>query len=179
MRCLIFIMENFYTDKMASFTLDQLKGQILTYFKTYYDHLVSTMWFPMLVICQFSYCRHRSPILAASGSLWLHSGMLTHLPLDKMTAISDIFKPICFNENIRIAIKISEIRSLESNWQYVSIGSGNGLTPNRRQAITWTNADPLHWRTYASLGLNELTGMRLGGAVYLWGHPGRETQTSS
>ena len=25
--------------------------------------------------------------------------------------ISDIFKPICFNENIRIAIKISEIRS--------------------------------------------------------------------
>ena len=30
-----------------------------------------------------------------------------------------------------------------------SFGSGNGLAPNRRQAITWTNADPLHWRIYA------------------------------
>ena len=31
-----------------------------------------------------------------------------------------------------------------SNWQYPSSGSGNGLTPNRRQAIIWTNADPIH-----------------------------------
>ena len=31
-----------------------------------------------------------------------------------------------------------------------------GLAPNRRQAITWTNADPVHWRTYAALeGLSE------------------------
>ena len=28
-----------------------------------------------------------------------------------------------------------------------SIGSGNGLVPNRRQAITWSYADPVHWRT--------------------------------
>ena len=27
----------------------------------------------------------------------------------------------------------------ESNWQYVSIGSDNGLAANRRQAIIWTN----------------------------------------
>ena len=44
----------------------------------------------------------------------------------------------------------------ESNWQYASIGSGNGLAPNRRQAITWPNADPVHWHMYAALGGDEL-----------------------
>ena len=28
--------------------------------------------------------------------------------------------------------------------------------PNRRQAIIWTNADPVHWRIYAALGRDEL-----------------------
>ena len=37
------------------------------------------------------------------------------------------------------------------------IGFDNGLTPNRRQAIIWTNADPIHWRIYVSLGGDELT----------------------
>ena len=27
----------------------------------------------------------------------------------------------------------------------------NGLAPIRRQAIIWTNADPIHWRIYAAL----------------------------
>ena len=30
-----------------------------------------------------------------------------------------------------------------------------------QQAIIWTNADPVHWRIYAALGLDELTD---------WGH---------
>ena len=34
--------------------------------------------------------------------------------------------------------------------------SGNGLAPKSRQAITWTNDDPLHWRIYAALGGDEL-----------------------
>ena len=34
---------------------------------------------------------------------------------------------------------MTEICSLGCNWQYVSIGSDNGLVPNRRQAIIWTN----------------------------------------
>ena len=33
-----------------------------------------------------------------------------------------------------------------------STGLDNGLAPNRRQAIIWTNADPIHWRIYAALG---------------------------
>ena len=36
-------------------------------------------------------------------------------------------------------------------------GSDNDFAPNRRQAIIWTNDDPVHRRIYASLGLNELT----------------------
>ena len=39
-----------------------------------------------------------------------------------------------------------------SNWQKVSIGSGNGLAPNRRQTITWINVDPVNWLIYAALG---------------------------
>ena len=46
----------------------------------------------------------------------------------------------------------TETCSHESNWQYTSIGSGNGLAPYRRQAITLTNDDPVHWRIYAALG---------------------------
>ena len=33
----------------------------------------------------------------------------------------------------------------------------NRLAPNKRQAITWTNADRFHWRMYAALGGDELT----------------------
>ena len=73
-----------------------------------------------------------------------------------MTAMlaDDIFKCIFLNENDRIPV---EICSQESNWQKASIGSGNGLAPNRRQAFTWTNADPDPWRIYAALGGDELT----------------------
>ena len=38
-----------------------------------------------------------------------------------------------------------------------SIGSDNGLAPNRRQSITWTNTDPVHWRIYGALGGDELS----------------------
>ena len=47
----------------------------------------------------------------------------------------------------------------DSNRQWASIGSGNGLAPNRRQAITWTNADQVHWRIYAAVGGYELMRM--------------------
>ena len=38
----------------------------------------------------------------------------------------------------------------------VSVGSDIGLAPSRQQAIMWTNVGLVHWRIYASLGLNEL-----------------------
>ena len=45
---------------------------------------------------------------------------------------------------------------LRDRWQKVSNGSGNGLAPNRWQAITRTNADQVPWRIYAALGGDEL-----------------------
>ena len=49
-----------------------------------------------------------------------------------------------------------------SNWQYTSITWDNGLAPNRRQAIIWTNADPVHreCRINAALGGDELINVR-------------------
>ena len=52
----------------------------------------------------------------------------------------DIFRCIFLNEN--------EIYSIKNN---------NGLAPNRRQAIHWTNDDPVQRRIYVSFGLNELS----------------------
>ena len=46
----------------------------------------------------------------------------------------------------------TEVCSWESNWQWFSIGSVHDFGLTRRQAITWTNADPVHWRIYAALG---------------------------
>ena len=42
------------------------------------------------------------------------------------------------------------------NWEYVSIGSGDGLAPIRRQAITWTNDDLVCWWTFATTGFTAL-----------------------
>ena len=52
----------------------------------------------------------------------------------------------------------TEVCSLESNWQCVSIGSGNGMVPSRRQAITWTNADLAYWRICTAQGGDKLRG---------------------
>ena len=45
--------------------------------------------------------------------------------------------------------------------QQSSTGLDNGLTPNRRQAIIWTNADPTHWLINMALGGNDLTNSKL------------------
>ena len=50
----------------------------------------------------------------------------------------------------------TEVCSLGSYCQKGSIGLGNGLAPNRWQAITWTDDDPSHWRIYAELAGDEL-----------------------
>ena len=44
-----------------------------------------------------------------------------------------------------------------SNWQYPSIALDNGLAPNRRQAIVWTNATPILWHIYTALEEDELS----------------------
>ena len=69
----------------------------------------------------------------------------------------DILRCIFVNKNVCIMLKISlKFVLSEANRQHPSIGLDNGLAPNRRQAINWTNADPIHWRIYAALGGDEL-----------------------
>ena len=43
-----------------------------------------------------------------------------------------------------------------SNSQQPSVGLVSGLVVDWRQAIIWTNADPIHWRIYAELEGDEL-----------------------
>ena len=83
-------------------------------------------------------------------AMWLLPGSseLTHLPLDKMAAFSKRHVQTHFLEWKYLIFKQNffEICSLGSNWQYVSIGPDNGLAPFWRQAIIWTDADPVHQR---------------------------------
>ena len=40
----------------------------------------------------------------------------------------------------------ASICSFGSNWQYLNLGLDNGLVPNWRKAIIWSNDGPVHWR---------------------------------
>ena len=53
-----------------------------------------------------------------------------------LTTFSNAFLEIDF------FLYLIQVCSWRSNWQCVTIGSGNGLAPNRRHAITRTNDDP-------------------------------------
>ena len=77
-----------------------------------------------------------------------------HPHLDKMAAVlaDDIFKCISLNENDRIPIQSSLKFVPRSPIDNKPAFSGNGLAPNRRQAITWTNDDPVHWRILGGNG---------------------------
>ena len=57
---------------------------------------------------------------------------------------------------IKILFNFTEACFQEPNWQWTSISSDDGLPPNRRQAITWTNVDPVHRRIYAGDELRDI-----------------------
>ena len=57
----------------------------------------------------------------------------------------------------KVCISISSISlKFVFNVPIDSIGSYDGSALNRRQAITWTNDDPIHWHMYASVRGYEL-----------------------
>ena len=69
----------------------------------------------------------------------------------------DLFRCIFVNVKVCILIEISlkfVPKDLINN--NLAFGLDNGLVPNRRQAIIWTNADPVYWRIYAALWGDEL-----------------------
>ena len=69
----------------------------------------------------------------------------------------DIFRCIFVNEKCCNLIKISPKFVPDGPIDKQSIGLDNALAPNRRQAIIWTNADPINWRIYAVLWGDEST----------------------
>ena len=80
-------------------------------------------------------------------------------PLGKKTVISHMTFPNVFHEWKLNSCDSNffEVCSKGSNQWYSSIDSDNGLVPTRRQAIIWTNADPVHRRLYGAQGGDELT----------------------
>ena len=94
-----------------------------------------------------------------SGLLKLkHGKNLTHWGGGKMVAISQMTFSNAFSwmKMFKFWLNFTEVCSQGSNWQYSKIGSDNGLAPNKRQAIIWTNDALGCRRINASLGLNEL-----------------------
>ena len=84
--------------------------------------------------------------------------LITHLPLDKMTAFSQRIFSDTFSwmKSFVVWLKFYWSLFLRVKLTITSIGSENGLAPNRRQAIIWTNTDLIHWRIYVALGGDEL-----------------------
>ena len=68
----------------------------------------------------------------------------------------DIFICIFVNEKFCILIKLS-LKFVPKGPIVIrlSFGLDNGLAPNRRQAILWTNAATIHWRIHAAPGGDE------------------------
>ena len=70
----------------------------------------------------------------------------------------NIFTFICFYIKDVLYFD-SDFIEIYSQWfieQNASIGLDNGLVPNRRQAIIWTNDCLVYWRIYASLEFSGL-----------------------
>ena len=97
---------------------------------------------------------------ASLGYLWSQSNetvahqlywILSHLPLDKMAAMSQTIFSDAFS-----LMKIFEFR-LKLSWNLflrVQLTTTQHWFSQLSEAITWTNADTIHWRRNAALGEN-------------------------
>ena len=56
----------------------------------------------------------------------------------------DIFRYTYLNE--KEFKNVLEVYSLKSDWPKSNFGSDDGLAPNRRQVIIWTNGVIVYWR---------------------------------
>ena len=84
---------------------------------------------------------------------------LTHLPSGQNgRRFADHWKCIFTNDFFFISIKTA-LKFVPKGPSETSIGLDNGLAPNRRQIIIWTNADPIPWCIYAALAVAPFTNM--------------------
>ena len=97
---------------------------------------------------------YNSLILKMAGEKETFSECLTHLPLNKMATILQTTFQMHFLEGncLNFCYNLIEICLQRSNWQHFCIGSGNDLSPVRHQAISWTNAAPVHRCIYVAPG---------------------------
>ena len=85
------------------------------------------------------------------------AGILTHLCRDKQHFCLLYFHMHLYEwKPLNFKLNFIEINSLGSNKQYTFTGADYVLSPNRWQAIIWTNVRIVYWLIYASLGLNGL-----------------------
>ena len=90
-------------------------------------------------------------MLLTNPPRWWNIQILTHLPTDKMAAISQTIFSDAFLWIKRFWFWLKFQWSLSVRVQ-LTIGLDNGLVPHRRQAIIWTNANPFHWSIYVAPG---------------------------
>ena len=119
----------------------------------------------VLIVSHVMYMGCQPATQSAWGDLkpifYLFYDLLTHLSRDKMAAISqtifsDAFswmKSFIFWLKFHWTLFLRVLLTITQ--QLFRFGSDNGLSPNRRQAIIWTNFYPIHWRIYAALGGDE------------------------
>ena len=80
---------------------------------------------------------------------------LNTLRPQEMPVVLQTFSTAVLDKNLLYFVcNFTEGYSDGSSWQEVIIDAGNGLAPNRCQAISCTNDDPIKWWIHASLSLN-------------------------
>ena len=112
--------------------------------------LILFLWFEVFFILFFL-----SSGIRFSSS---YSCDLTHLPLNKMATISQTIFSDAFSwmKIFVFWLKFHWSLFLRVQLTIAQHGLDNGLAPNRRQAVIWNNADPIHWCIFVALGEDEL-----------------------
>ena len=118
------------------------------FFKSYHKFIEFNLFFIHLILFWIDELIHLYSIYLSSMNIEFHLGYENYR---RHFQIYLQWKCLNFNYNF------TEVCSQGSNWLKVSTGSGNGLTPNRRETITRINADQIHRRIYTALGGNKIT----------------------
>ena len=122
----------FYMWKGSS--AQQINSTVRSHYGTIYFSNYTHKWYPIA----------RSLYAICVVPLRFMQCLLNPCPMDKMATISQTTFSNIFSWMIFFYFdwNSTEVCSQGSKWQYISIGSGNGLAPNRRQAINLNQCRP-------------------------------------
>ena len=123
------------------------------------------------VICMNIMDVYQYPWCNTASGIKQWTSNLTPLPQDKITAISQTTFQMHFLECFVFWFKFHWRLFLRVQLTITQHCLDNGLAPNRRQAIIWTNAHPINWRLYMALGGDEINNQ--------YGHPSSVYQTGT